>query len=725
MIPSLWFIAAASGPFIAVAVRKRKPRYPHLSQSHRNWRRPRCLAGVIRALLDDRRGELRRSLESSSFDRDREADKESRRQQLNLGVAVGGLLLASGGVLIAPILLLPSILCILYVSRVFFQDVHRIWREERRLDYRIIWAATVLLALSAGFVWTAAFALLLRTLNGYLVALTEVRSKQELSHLFSANMRSAWRLVDGAELETPIDAIKAGDLVVVQAGQTVPVDGIIEGGAALLDQHMLTGEAEPAERTVGDRVLAVTLLLAGRIVVRVQRTGNDTLSSDIVKVLGQTSDFKRTLQSRTDRWLNLMAVPVMGLGLMALPAAGASGAIAVLWYYPGGRMLVYGPLSMLSYLQLAARRGILVKDGRALEVLQQVDAFVFDKTGTLTEEQPQVASVEAREGHDAHTVLAYAAAAEARHEHPIARAIRDAALEWGCAHSIQAAPAVKVGFGIKAEVGGVTVRVGSAKYLASEDVSTELDLEALQRAIRDKGHSLVLVAFDDRIVGMIELEPRLRPDTANVIRGLRERGMHTVMISGDEAGATARLAEALGIDRYYAEILPQEKAQLVKNLQAEGRKVCFVGDGINDAIALKCADVAISLRGATTLATDTAQIVLMDGDLQAVPELMRLADAFAANMRLNLAASLLPATVGVLGTFAFGWGLPLCILLVQASTPVGLYNAVRPIIGERQRSTPVAKEKLAAGQEKQWRRPRFSKGRKSNQPDNASSLGRQ
>jgi Cu2+-exporting ATPase len=570
--------------------------------------------------------------------------------------------------------------------------VYRIWREERRLDYRIIWAATVLLALSAGFVWTAAFALLLRTLNGYLVALTENRSKQELSHLFNANMHSAWRLVDGVELETPIDEIKAGDLVVVQAGQTVPVDGIIEDGAALLDQHMLTGEAEPAERTMGDTVLASTLLLAGRIVARVQRTGKDTLSADIVSMLGQTSDFKRTLQSRTDRWLNLMALPVVGLGLMALPAAGASGAIAVLWYYPGGRMLVYGPLSMLTYLQLAARRGILVKDGRALEVLQQVDAFVFDKTGTLTQEQPRVVSVEAREGHDAHTVLAYAAAAEARHGHPIARAIREAALEWGCSESVQAAPAVKVGFGVTAKVEGVTVRVGSARYLASEGVSIELDLETLQQRMREKGHSLILVAFDDRVVGVIELETLLRSETANVIGELQKRGMHTVVISGDEADATARLAKSLGIDRYFAEVLPQEKAKLIRDLQAEGRKVCFVGDGINDAIALKSADVAISLRGATTLATDTAQIVLMDGNLRAIPELMQLTNAFEANMRLNLAASLLPATLGVLGTFAFGWGLPLCVLLVQVSTPVGLYNAVRPIIGERRSRSPVVKE---------------------------------
>ncbi|MCB0105532.1 MAG: HAD-IC family P-type ATPase, partial [Caldilineaceae bacterium] len=198
-----------------------------------------------------------------------------------------------------------------------------------------------------------------------------------------------------------------------------------------------------------------------------------------------------------------------------------------------------------------------------------------------------------------------------------------------------------------------------------------------------QGHSLVLVALDGEVVGAIELQPTIRPEAQEIIQSLHARGIETVIISGDNDAPTHRLATQLGIDRYFAEVLPEDKANLVVQLQEEGHKVCFVGDGINDSIALKSADVAVSLRGATSIATDMAEIVFMDGTLRQLPTLFELADDFAANMRTNLLAALLPGVVGIAGTLLFGWSMTLCVLLTQGSSPVGIYNAIKPMLDER------------------------------------------
>jgi len=188
---------------------------------------------------------------------------------------------------------------------------------------------------------------------------------------------------------------------------------------------------------------------------------------------------------------------------------------------------------------------------------------------------------------------------------------------------------------------------------------------------------LVLVAVDRKLAGAIELQPTIRPEAHEIIQDLHQRGVETVIISGDNEAPTQRLSLELGIKRYFAEVLPEDKAALVAQLQAESHKVCFVGDGINDSIALKTADVAVSLRGATTIATDMAQIIFMDGTLTQLPTLFTLADEFAANMRVNLLASTIPCLIGIAGTFFLGWGMTVCLFLYQSNMPIGVYNALK------------------------------------------------
>jgi len=381
-------------------------------------------------LLGDTRQQYTQALETTTKDMSAEQNAEQV-HKVNLAIAIAGVGLGIGGLLLAPILYLPSALCSLYSARMFFQDAYRILKEERRLDYRAVWALFVPTALLGGFVLTSAFAMLLGIINYYLVAKTENRAKQSIADLFGGQIRTVWLLIDGIEVETPIEQVQSNDTVVVQAGQMIPVDGVIISGMATIDQHMLTGEAQPVEKESGDPALAATVVLAGRLCIRVEKAGNATVAAQITEMLSQTTDFKRTLQSRSDRWLNLAALPVVGLSLVALPILGAGAAVATLWYYPGARMILFGPLSMLSYLQVAAQRRILVKDGRALEVLNEIDTVIFDKTGTLTLEEPTVSQIIC--GHEISdlnltedALLRYAAAAEAKQSHPIARAILQA-----------------------------------------------------------------------------------------------------------------------------------------------------------------------------------------------------------------------------------------------------------------------------------------------------------
>jgi Cu2+-exporting ATPase len=609
-------------------------------------------------------------------------DNTAQMQKQNLLVAATGWGLGILGGLGAPLLYVPSALCTLYAFRFLFTDAYRIYAEERRLDYRAIWAMTVPAALSIGAVTSAAFGALLGIVNYYLVAKTENRSKQQIAELFGGQVGTVWLLVDGVEVEASLAQLNSGDIIVIQAGQMIPVDGTIATGTATVDQHMLTGEAQPVEKAPGDGVLAATIVLSGRIQIQVEKAGEATVAAQITQVLNQSSNLKRALQSRTDRMMNRLTWPILGLSALAVPFAGLSGAVAVLWYYPGGRLMNFGALSMLSTLQVAAQRGILVKDGRALETLTEIDTVVFDKTGTLTLEQPTVSQVFCYNGLVQQDLLRYAAAAEAKQSHPIARAILQAAAD----HSLTLPPLeeahYKVGYGLKTRIEGVMVCVGSVRFMQMEGIAVPLTIIEQQAASHAIGNSLVLVALNNEIVGALELTPTIRPEADAIIRSLHARGIQTVIISGDNEAPTQRLAAELGISRYFAEVLPQDKADLVAQLQAEGHKVCFVGDGINDAIALKTANVAISLRGATTIATDMADIVFMDGALRQLPTLFQLADEFAANMFINLVAAVVPPVLGIASTLFLGWGFGIAVVLSQVNLPVGIYNALRPLLDE-------------------------------------------
>ena len=338
------------------------------------------------------------------------------------------------------------------------------------------------------------------------------------------------------------------------------------------------------------------------------------------------------------------------------------------------------PLGMLSWLTLCARHGILIKDGRALERMREVDTVVFDKTGTLTREVPEVVRIFSCGQYSEAQILAYAAAAEQRFTHPIARAILDKFHEGQRPLPKIDDSAYQIGYGITVGIAGETVRVGSRRFMAMEGIAVPASLRRELDRMPAGGHSFVHVAIGNVLAGALELQTSNRPEALEIVRGLRARGVkHLAILSGDHEQPTRALAEQLGMDRHFAEVLPQDKAHYIRLLQREGRVVCFVGDGINDAIALKQADVSISLRGASSIATDAAQVVFMEESLTKIIDLFDFSRGLASNVRRSWNLVLLPNLLCVAGVFGLGFNLWSSVFINNASVLAALGNGVLPL----------------------------------------------
>ncbi|MCB0186042.1 MAG: HAD-IC family P-type ATPase, partial [Caldilineaceae bacterium] len=401
------------------------------------------------------------------------------------------------------------------------------------------------------------------------------------------------------EREKPFHELTKDEVVVVYAGEVIPVDGVIVHGIGTIDERVLTGEAQPVEKAVDATVFASTLLLSGKIYVQVTSSGQETVIGQVETVLNQTLYHVSKRGLWAQQFTDALAMPTLIASGLTLPFLGMSGALAVIDSNPLYRLTIAGNSSLINFLSITSQENILVKDGRVLEALEDVDTFLFDKTGTLTESRPSIAQIHAFGAYSEQDILFYAALAEQRQSHPFALAILAEATARQLTIPSSEDLAYKLGLGLSLSWQGKAIDVGSARYMDMAAIAMSPAVEALVEASRTQDISLILVAIEQAVVGAIALQTAPRAEAAALIAKLQSnRQVKSLMIvSGDHEAPTRRLAQTLGIDTYHAEIFPEGKAELIKQLQAEGRIVCFVGDGINDAIALKTADVAVSLRG--------------------------------------------------------------------------------------------------------------------------------
>lgn len=623
--------------------------------------------------------------------------EREREQNRYLAVSMGALGITAITTLLHSPLIVVSVPLLAYTYVGVLNQTIQAFREKRFRLLRTFELIVIGGEIVAGYLFACALASTFYFIAERALVKIEGQSRQSLINVFGQQPRSAWVFANGTEIEVDCSELQAGDIVIVNAGEVIPVDGTIIDGIASIDQHMLTGESQPVEKGSGDQVLAPTMVLSGTIHIQVERAGSETTAAQIGAILNQTAEYKQSIELQGTALVERFIPPTLLLGVVSLPFVGINRTLALLESAFGYNLRMSGPMSLLNLLQIAACQGILIKDGRSLEQLRRIDTVVFDKTGTLTLEQPHVGTIHTYAGYNEDEVLTWAAAAEYRQTHPVARAILQAAREQGLTPPGIDAAEYKVGYGIKVTMNGRMVRVGSDRFLAMEAIALPDEISQLRVACHDQGFSLVLVAVDSDLVGAIELHPTIRPEAHEMVQQLQQRGLMLSIISGDHEHPTQRLAHSLGIERSFAGVLPQDKAALVKQLQHEGHTVCFVGDGINDSIALQQADLSISLRGASTAATDTAQIVLMDGSLRHLGDLFDLGSEYQATMRGNLLISTVPSVICIGGVYLLKWGVVTAIMIYNASLVGSMGNAMLPVIVRQLKGIKRGSENPAAG----------------------------
>jgi Cu2+-exporting ATPase len=470
--------------------------------------------------------------------------EEEQELNQNFALSVVSLGFTIAGSILYPVLTLFSIPILLYLNVDFIKTGFNEISKERKIGIGVVdgIVASAMLVMRLFFIDALFFVLFY--LSQKLLAQTQDRSKQSLINIFGEQPRTVWIKRDDNEISIPFDSLRVGDIVVVSAGEVVPVDAVVTDGVANVDQRMLTGESQPVEKSVGERVFAATLVLSGKIFVQVEKAGSDTVAAQIGEILSRTADFKSSIESQGEAIADRSALPMLAFGAATFMLLGPMSGIAVLFGYFGYNMRIIAPISVLNFLRIASQNSILVKDGRALELLKQVDTVVFDKTGTLTQDQPHVGAIYSFNGYRENDLLALAAAAEDKQTHPIARAVRQEAYN----RQLDLPPiddaTYEVGFGIKVEIDGHIIRVGSERFMALEAVSMPASLAALQRSKHEDGFSLVYVAVDHQVGGAIELPPTVRPEAKQIIDGLKQRHLEIYIISGDHEKPTQHLARS-------------------------------------------------------------------------------------------------------------------------------------------------------------------------------------
>ncbi|HET9490691.1 MAG TPA: copper-translocating P-type ATPase [Methylomirabilota bacterium] len=473
---------------------------------------------------------------------------------------------------------------------------------------------------------------------------------------------------DGHEEDVPLDAVQVGDLLRVRPGERVPVDGALVEGASAVDESMVTGESIPVEKTAGSRVIGGTVNGTGTFVMRAERVGSETLLARIVQMVGEAQRTRAPIQKLADQ-VSAWFVPAVviaavltfiGWGLWGPEPRfvyGLVNAVAVLIIACPCALGLATPMSIMVGTGRGALAGVLVKNAEALETTEKADTLVADKTGTLTEGKPRLTAVQTAGPHDEAAVLRWAASLERGSEHPLAAAILAGAAERGVTVPGSEDFRSVTGKGVEGRVDGVRVAIGNRRLMQEPGVDVDV-LAAEADALRGDGQTVMFVAVDTRLAGLIGVADPIKPSTPEALRALRESGLRIVMVTGDSRRTAEAVARKLGIDEFEAEVLPEAKLAIVKTMQAQGRRVIMAGDGVNDAPALAQADVGIAMGTGTDVAIESADITLVKGDLRGIVRARRLSQATMRNIRENLFFAFVynalgvPIAAGVLYPFA-------------------------------------------------------------------------
>ena len=510
----------------------------------------------------------------------------------------------------------------------------------------------------------AAVVITLILLGKYFEALAKGRTSEAMKKLLGLQAKMARVLRGKEELEIPVDEVLPNDVIAVRPGEKIPVDGEVLSGNSFVDESMITGEPIPVSKTEGAKVVGGTLNGNGVFTFKATAVGADTVLSQIIKLVESAQGSKPAIQGLADRVVAVFTPIVLVIAALT----------ALVWIFFGGdnaitfalvntvavliiacpcAMGLATPTSIMVGTGKAAEMGVLFRKGEALQTLQEAKVVALDKTGTLTKGKPELTDFKVQAGFNEAELLSLVASVEKQSEHPVAQAIVKSATSRGSTLSEVSEFEAIPGFGVSAKVNGKLVQVGADRYMTKLglDVSS---FAAEAARLGDEGKTPLYAAVDNKLAAIIAVADPIKESTPEAINALHKQGFKVAMITGDNKRTANAIAKQLGIDEVLAEVLPDGKSQAVTQLQSKGYKVAFVGDGINDAPALAQADVGLAIGTGTDIAIETADVILMSGDLRGVPNAIALSRATLRNIKLNLFWAfaynvlLIPVAAGVL-----------------------------------------------------------------------------
>jgi Cd2+/Zn2+-exporting ATPase/Cu+-exporting ATPase len=544
---------------------------------------------------------------------------------------------------------------------------------KRQIISHTVMTLGVLAALAVGEWVTAAIVVVFMRVGEYVESFTTESARRAVKELTAIAPQTARVERDRAEIEVPVGEVKVSEIVIVRPGEKIPVDGEVLSGQATIDQAAITGESMPVEVSNGSRVFAATIAKLGSLRVKTLRIGADTTFGRVVKLVEEAEANRADVQRFADKFSAYYLPIVAGIGALTfLISRNPLATAAVLVVACSCSIALATPVAMLASIGGSAKRGLLIKGGKYLEMLARADIVLVDKTGTLTLGQPQITDIIPLNGLSTSDILVLAASAERYSEHPLAEAVRAAARTQNIAllepKNFEAIP----GMGIRAEIQGRLVTLGNRHLIPSaKSLSIAQQLE-------DKGKTLLFMTRNDELAAIIAASDTLRPEVPSALKELRSLGVKQIeLLTGDNERTASSLAEKLGVD-YRANLLPELKIEIVKEYQSKGHTVVMIGDGVNDAPALAQADVGIAMGAAgADVAVEAAHVTLMREDWTLVPEVISIARRTMDIIKMNLAFTAVYNVVG-LGLAAFGFLPPVLAAAAQSLPDIGiLANSAR------------------------------------------------
>ena len=568
------------------------------------------------------------------------------------------------------------------------------------LKYRIIGidALVTIAVVGAVFIgeyWEAAAVTFLFMFGDYLETRTIEKTRSSIRALLDLAPDTARVRRGGGEVEISPEEVIAGDVVVVRPGEKISVDGTIIEGSGYVNQAAITGESVPVNRHVDDQVFSGAVIESGYLIVRADKVGEDTTFARILQMVEEAQDKKAKTQKFLERFSRYYTPGIIVLAIVLyLFTRDLALALTLLVIACPGALVISAPVSIVAGLGNGAKHGVLVKGGDIMERLGTVRVIAFDKTGTLTIGKPAVTHVETW-GLPEEELLRLAAVGESYSEHPLARAIRREASErLGVVQEVPEDAEMVAGQGVAFTLGGTRYRIGNRKLFEGGSVRVG-EYEAYLEREERKGQTVVLVGDAERVLGAISIADVVRADAKGLIADLRTLGIQQlVMLTGDNERAAAAISDQLGLDGYYAELLPEDKVSVLAELQEQYGRTAMVGDGVNDAPALASADLGIAVGGAgTDVAMETADVVLMSGEVRRLSYAMGLSRATVRNMKQNIYFALLVAALLLAGVLVKTVNLSLGMLVHEASVLLVIINAVR-LLGYREKQQPAGPEAM-------------------------------